>query len=203
MGSEKRLYILDTNVLMHDPTALFRFEEHDVFLPMMVLEELDAAKKGLSEVARNVRQVSRFIDEMMQRQEITNLEHGLDLIVPDGLDLAKGTGKLFFQTAMPEAHSSLLRDGSFADNEILSTALSLRKTNPKQNVILVSKDINLRIKAAILGVPAEDYYNDRALDELSLLYRGMRSHGADFWDHYPELESWSEGGRTLYRFNLK
>jgi len=203
MGSEKRLYILDTNVLMHDPTALFRFEEHDVFLPMMVLEELDAAKKGLSEVARNVRQVSRFIDEMMQRQEITNLEDGLDLIVPDGLDLAKGTGKLFFQTAMPEAHSSLLRDGSFADNEILSTALSLRKTNPKQNVILVSKDINLRIKAAILGVPAEDYYNDRALDDLSLLYRGMRSHGADFWDHYPELESWSEGGRTLYRFNLK
>jgi PhoH-like ATPase len=203
MGSEKRLYILDTNVLMHDPTALFRFEEHDVFLPMMVLEELDAAKKGLSEVARNVRQVSRFIDEMMQRQEIISLDHGLDLIVPDGIDLAKGTGKLFFQTAMPEAHSSLLRDGSFADNEILSTALSLRKAHPEQNVILVSKDINLRIKAAILGVPAEDYYNDRALDDLSLLYRGMRSHGADFWDNYPELESWSEGGRTLYRFNLK
>jgi PhoH-like ATPase len=203
MGSEKRLYILDTNVLMHDPTALFRFEEHDVFLPMMVLEELDAAKKGLSEVARNVRQVSRFIDEMMRRQEITSLDHGLDLIVPDGIDLAKGTGKLFFQTTMPEAHSSLLRDGSFADNEILSTALSLRKVNPGQNVILVSKDINLRIKAAILGVPAEDYYNDRALDDLSLLYRGMRSHGADFWDNYPELESWSEGGRTLYRFDLK
>jgi PhoH-like ATPase len=203
MGSEKRLYILDTNVLMHDPTALFRFEEHDVFLPMMVLEELDAAKKGLSEVARNVRQVSRFIDEMMQRQEITNLDHGLDLIVPDGIDLAKSTGKLFFQTTMPDAHSSLLRDGSFADNEILSTALSLRKAHPEQNVILVSKDINLRIKAAILGVPAEDYYNDRALDDLSLLYRGMRSHGADFWDNYPKLESWSEGGRTLYRFNLK
>ena len=68
MGSDKRLYILDTNVLMHDPTSMFRFEEHDVFLPMMVLEELDAAKKGLSEVARNVRQVSRFIGEMMQRQ---------------------------------------------------------------------------------------------------------------------------------------
>jgi PhoH-like ATPase len=140
---------------------------------------------------------------MMQRQEITNLDQGLDLIVPDGLDLPRSTGKLFFQTAMPEAHSSLLRDGSFADNEILSTALSLRKANPKQNVILVSKDINLRIKAAILGVPAEDYYNDRALDDLSLLYRGMRCHGADFWDNYPELESWSEGGRTLYRFNLK
>lgn len=203
MGSEKRLYIIDTNVLMHDPTSLFRFEEHDVFLPMMVLEELDAAKKGLSEVARNVRQVSRFIGEMMQRQEVTKLEDGLDLIQPDGLDLDIGSGKLYFQTSMPEAHSSLLRDGSFADNEILSTALSLQEADSKREIILVSKDINLRIKAAILGVAAEDYYNDRALDDLSLLYRGTRDHDADFWDDYPDLESWNDGGRTWYRFNLK
>ena len=65
--SPKRLFILDTNVLMHDPTALFRFQEHDVYLPMVVLEEMDAGKKGVSEVARNVRQVSRFLDELMQR----------------------------------------------------------------------------------------------------------------------------------------
>jgi len=203
MGSEKRLYILDTNVLMHDPTALFRFEEHDIFLPMMVLEELDAAKKGLSEVARNVRQVSRFIDEMMQRQEVTRLDDGLDLVLPDGVDFVRGTGKLYFQTSMPETLSSLLRDGSFADNEILSTALSLQKENSQREIVLVSKDINLRIKAAILGVQAEDYYNDRALDDLSMLYRGTRNHGADFWDDYPDLESWNGNGRTFYRFNLK
>ncbi len=203
MGSEKRLYIIDTNVLMHDPTALYQFEEHDVFLPMMVLEELDAAKKGLSEVARNVRQVSRFIGEMMERQEVSHLDDGLDLIVPDGLDLSKSSGKLFFQTSMPESHSSLLRDGSFADNEILSTALALQKADGTRKIILVSKDINLRIKAAILGVQAEDYYNDRALDDLSLLYRGTRNHAADFWEAYPELESWNEGGKTYYRFNLK
>ena len=101
MGSEKRLYILDTNVLMHDPTSIFRFEEHDVFLPMMVLEELDAAKKGLSEVARNVRQVSRFIGEMMQRQGASDLVEGLDLKEPEGLDLNVGTGRLYFQTTMP------------------------------------------------------------------------------------------------------
>jgi len=201
MGSEKRLYIIDTNVLMHDPTALYRFEEHDVFLPMMVLEELDAAKKGLSEVARNVRQVSRFIGEMMERQEVSHLANGLDLIVPEGLELAKGSGKLFFQTSMPDTHSSLLRDGSFADNEILSTALALQKADDKRKIILVSKDINLRIKAAILGVQAEDYYNDRALDDLSLLYRGLRCHGEEFWQAYPELESWNDGGRTYYRFN--
>ena len=72
----KRLFILDTNVLMHDPTALFRFQEHDVYLPMVVLEEMDAGKKGVSEVARNVRQVSRFLDELMQSAGTDNIETG-------------------------------------------------------------------------------------------------------------------------------
>ena len=100
---------------------------------------------------------------------------------------------------MPETHSSLLRDGSFADNEILSTALGLREAHPEREIVLVSKDINLRIKAAILGVPAEDYYNDRALDDLSLLYRGLREHDEGFWEANPSLESWTEGGRARYR----
>jgi len=199
MGSEKRLYVLDTNVLMHDPTSIFRFEEHDVLLPMMVLEELDAAKKGLSEVARNVRQVSRFIGEMMQRQPHADLDEGLELREPEGLELKVGSGRLLFQTAMPETHSSLLRDGSFADNEILSTALALRDAHPDREIVLVSKDINLRIKAAILGMPAEDYYNDRALDDLSLLYRGLREHDEGFWEANPGLESWTEAGRACYR----
>ena len=199
MGSEKRLYILDTNVLMHDPTSIFRFEEHDVFLPMMVLEELDAAKKGLSEVARNVRQVSRFIGEMMQLQGASGLDEGLELREPEGLDLDAGNGRLYFQTTMTETHSSLLRDGSFADNEILSTAFALRETHPGKSIVLVSKDINLRIKAAILGVQAEDYYNDRALDDLSLLYRGLRLHDEGFWEAHPQIESWSESGRAHYR----
>jgi PhoH-like ATPase len=202
MGSEKRLYILDTNVLMHDPTSIFRFEEHDIFLPMMVLEELDAAKKGLSEVARNVRQVSRFIGEMMQVQGAGDLVDGLQLKEPEGLELKVGTGRLYFQTVMPETHSSLLRDGSFADNEILSTAFALRDAHPDRDIVLVSKDINLRIKAAILGVQAEDYYNDRALDDLSLLYRGLRVHDESFWDAHPQLESWSANGRAHYRIPL-
>jgi len=202
MGSDKRLYILDTNVLMHDPSSIFRFEEHDVLLPMMVLEELDAAKKGLSEVARNVRQVSRFIGEMMQLQGISDLDEGLELREPDGLELEVGTGRLYFQTAMPETHSSLLRDGSFADNEILSTALSLRESHSDKQIVLVSKDINLRIKAAILGVQAEDYYNDRALDDLSLLYRGMRVHDEGYWEAHPQIESWNEGSQTYYRIPI-
>src|SRR5215510_7941052 len=75
----RRIFVLDTNVLMHDPTAIFRFEEHDVYIPMTVLEELDAGKKGLSESARNVRQVSRFLDELMQGASKNQIDRGLAL----------------------------------------------------------------------------------------------------------------------------
>jgi PhoH-like ATPase len=199
MATNKRLYILDTNVLMHDPTSIFQFEEHDVFLPMMVLEELDAAKKGLTEVSRNVRQVSRFIGEMMENQGVAQLENGLDLLIPHGLELSKAHGRLYFQTQTTKIHPSLLKKGSFADNEILSTALALQESNKDHEIVLVSKDINLRIKAAILNVPAEDYYNDRALDDVDLLYQGLSFEDESFWERYPQVDSWSENGATYYR----
>lgn len=199
MGKSKRLYVLDTNVLMHDPTSMFRFEEHDVFLPMIVLEELDAAKKGLTEVSRNVRQVSRFIGDMMSAQGSEELQNGLELIMPHGLQLPSARGRLYFQTRTTEIHPSLLSEGSFADNEILSTALALRETTKDREIVLISKDINLRIKAAILNLPAEDYRNDRALDDVDLLYKGVSFEDESFWDRYPQVESWSENGATYYR----
>ncbi len=199
MGKNKRLYVLDTNVLMHDPTSMFRFEEHDIFLPMIVLEELDAAKKGLTEVARNVRQVSRFIGDMMNAQGVTRLKEGLGLLVPHGLELPSTHGRLFFQTHITDIHPDLLREGSFADNEILSTALALQAQKKDCEIVLVSKDINLRIKAAILGIPAEDYRNDKALDDADLLYKGMTIEGDGFWDRYPAVDSWNADGTTFYR----
>jgi PhoH-like ATPase len=199
MGTNKRLYILDTNVLMHDPTSLFRFEEHDVFLPMMVLEELDAAKKGLTEVSRNVRQVSRFIGDLMNSQGAGTLEDGLELLIPHGLELPSARGRLYFQTSTAETHPALLRDGSFADNEILSTALALQESDKDHEIVLISKDINLRIKAAILNIPTEDYHNDRALDDVDLLYKGVRVEDESFWERYPQVDSWNENGSTYYR----
>ena len=199
MGKNKRLYILDTNVLMHDPTALFRFEEHDVFLPMMVLEELDNAKKGLTEVSRNVRQVSRFIGDMMNTQHASKLEDGLELLIPHGLELPAARGRLYFQTRPATTHPGLLAEGSFADNEILSTALTLQETEKNREIVLISKDINLRIKAAILNVPAEDYHNDRALDDVDLLYKGVRTEDESFWERFPQVDSWTGNGSTYYR----
>ena len=203
-NAEKRLFILDTNVLMHDPTALFRFQEHDIYLPMVVLEEMDAGKKGTSEVARNVRQVSRFIDQLMDGLDPSAIKQGISLDTR-GLIEELGDGKfgrLFFQThtlsiSLPEA-----LPGNKPDNNILGTALALQKEHPGLTVTLVSKDINLRIKAAVLGIHAEDYFNDRVLEDVNLLYRGIRELPTDFWsEHGDTLESWQEDGRNYYRLH--
>ena len=204
MTRGKRIYVLDTNVLMHDPTALFRFEEHDVFLPMTVLEELDAAKKGTSEVARNARQVSRFINELIEHGNGRKIEDGLDLILPQGLQLERGVqvGRLHFQTQAIEAPATQKKK-ALPDNLIQATGGALRERHPDVPVVLVSKDINLRIKASIFGIAAEDYENDRALDDFSLLYSGHIELPADFWDKHPEVRSWSERGHTFYEVKLR
>ncbi|HPF72218.1 MAG: PhoH family protein [Rhodanobacteraceae bacterium] len=199
MTSSKRIYVLDTNVLMHDPTALFRFEEHDVYLPMMVLEELDNGKKGMSEVARNVRQVSRFINELIEVNGPDKVSEGLQLKRPGELDLgvAESTGRLRFQTESTDGNG---RFGTvLPDNKILAAVMALHKSDPGTPAILVSKDINLRIKASIVGIPAEDYENDRALDDFNLLYTGSTQLPEDFWEkHNDSLKSWNERGGTFY-----
>ncbi|MGH8027074.1 MAG: PhoH family protein, partial [Pseudoxanthomonas sp.] len=200
MTRSKRIYVLDTNVLMHDPTALFKFEEHDVFLPMQVIEELDNAKKGMTEVSRNARQVSRFLNELIEGAGAEQIDAGIVLSHPQGLQLKSQSaiGKLYFQTK-PVAPGRTF--GTVApDNKILAAVLELREQHPDVPVILVSKDINLRIKAAISGLVAEDYENDRALDDFSLLFTGATELSTDFWDrHEKDLRSWSDkAGRTSY-----
>jgi PhoH-like ATPase len=196
----RRLFVLDTNVLMHDPTAIFRFEEHDVFLPMVVLEELDAHKKGLSEQSRNVRQVSRFLDEIMRGVDKEQIDRGLTL--PTGYSGNHGkkpsSGRLFFQTKeLSSALPQSLPGGS--DNAILGQTLSLQQEYPDSRVVLVSKDINLRIKAAVLGVHAEDYYSDKTLEDSDVLYTGMTALPPNFWEsHGKDMRSWKEGDRTYY-----
>src|SRR5512145_3474078 len=191
-----KLFVLDTNVLMHDPTSLFRFEEHDIFLPMATIEELAANKKGMSEVARNARQVSRFLDALMHDSE-AQIEDGIPL-EQQGDKAARG--RLFLQTqAIAGELPATLASGK-ADNEILGVVRHLQERYPRRGVILVSKDINMRIKARALGLAAEDYYNDKVLEDTDLLYTGVRELPADFWDtHGKEMESWQQAGRTFYR----
>ncbi len=201
MTRSKRTYVLDTNVLMHDPTSLFRFEEHDVLLPMIVLEELDAAKKGTSEVSRNVRTVSRFLNELIEANGKGSLDDGVPLLRPNDLRLGIDGeyGRLYFQTDAGPSASGLKNK---PDNQIINAVLSLRERLPNHPVVLVSKDINLRIKASIFGIPCEDYENDKALDDFSLLYTGLTELPEDFWDRHPDVRSWAERGRTFYELTL-
>ena len=204
--AKRRMFVLDTNVLMHDPTAIFRFEEHDIFIPMIVLEELDAGKKGLSEAARNVRQVSRFLDELMQGAAKADIDRGLPLpsaatsaVGANNGSKAKASGRLFFQTQTLDAALPEL-PGNGADNAILGQALALKRAHADTEVTLVSKDINLRIKAAILGVHAEDYFNDQTIEDADLLYTGAQALPADFWEkNGSDMESWKDHARTFYK----
>lgn len=197
-SAQLRIFVLDTNVLMHDPAAIFRFQEHDIYLPMVVLEEMDAAKKGVSEVARNVRQVSRFLDELLTAQGDGFIEQGLRLPHPDSGEI--GSGRIFFQTRLePDALPANL-PGTVPDNSILGATLALKEQRPGSKVTLVSKDINMRIKAHTLRISAEDYYSDKVLDDVNLLYSGALELPGDFWEQAGDgLGSWQEHGETYYR----
>jgi PhoH-like ATPase len=193
-----KLFVLDTNVLMHDPTSVYRFEEHDVFLPIMTLEELDDHKKGVSEIARNVRQVTRTLDEIVTSVDAA-IDQGIQLFGPSR---RLASGRLFLQT---EAIAGDLPAGlptTKVDNQILAVVIHLQRRHPERPVILVSKDINMRIKARALGLQAQDYFNDKVLEDSDLLYTGMRELGADFWDQCGhDVESRKKDGRTRYRLN--
>jgi PhoH-like ATPase len=194
-----KLFVLDTNVLMHDPMSLFRFDEHDVYLPMITLEELDGHKKGMSEVSRNVRQVSRELDALAGGKD------GRALDPAEGIALAKtghkdAVGKLFFQTQLLDVQLPAGLPQGKADNQILGVVQALREQYESRDVVLVSKDINMRIKARALGLAAEDYFNDKTLEDGDLLYTGVLPLPADFWErHGKTMESWNQGGSTYYR----
>ena len=191
-----KLFVLDTNVLMHDPTSLFRFEEHDVYIPMATLEELDNHKRGMSEVSRNARQASRYLDEMIGLAEASIVE---------GIPLERhgdksASGRLFLQTEQINGELPARLPTGKADNQIIGVVMHLQEGPAKREVILVSKDIIMRIKARTLGLAAEDYFNDKVLEDTDLLYSGTRQLPGDFWEkHGKDMESWQQGGHTSYR----
>ena len=192
----KKLFVLDTNVLMHDPTSLFRFEEHDIFLPIGTLEELDNHKRGLSDVARNARQASRFLDEVVSNA-VADISAGIALGTKAG---EHPRGRLFLQTEAINGELPATLAAGKTDNQILSVVRHLQSRDPQRPVILVSKDINMRIKARALGLAAEDYFNDKVLEDTDLLYTGVRRLPADFWEtHGRDVESWKKEGHTYYR----
>ncbi len=193
---QAKLFVLDTNVLMHDPMCLFRFEEHDIFLPMIVLEELDGHKKGMTEVARNARQTSRSLDALAGASG-ADIGKGLKL---DTTGHPEAGGCLFFQTKVLDYTLPLSLPQGKADNQILGVVEALRKEYAPREVVLVSKDINMRVKARALGLATDDYQNDKVLEDGDLLYSGSLALPTDFWTRQSKtIESWQQGIHTFYR----
>ncbi len=203
-----RLYILDTNVLIQDPQALFRFHEHDIYVPLQVLEELDRLKQGDSERARNVREVSRLLDNLVDDHDIQAIRGGIAL---PGTETAQ-SGHLFIQTEQQRATTPFREQTP--DNTILVVAKAQQEAMEERQVVLVSRDINLRIKARAMGLVAEDYHSDQVVNDLTLLPVGSLEVNADllqsalsqqaftvpaegFSDIYPGLGLFSGNHREL------
>jgi len=196
MTNKRKIFVVDTNVLIHDPTSILRFQEHDVYIPIVVLEELDNSKVGMSEIARNVRQVSRLLDELVEKAN-GDISHGIKL---PSVSKEIETGHLYFHMEQARSPLPFGLSGRSSDNALLGITLDLGKSHPDRQSILVTKDINLRLKARALGILAEDYTNDQVLDDANLLYTGMEKLDGDFWEtHSKKMESWKEEGRTFYR----
>lgn len=155
-----KIYVLDTNVLLHDPTSLVAFDDNEVVIPLVVIEELDTFKDKENENGRNARTIARTLDSY---REFGNLNQGIDL--PNG-------GKLRVELNCSSNIPASL-DPLKADNRIISVAISMAERNPDKKVILVSKDINMRIKGDSLGVVSQDYHKDHMVDSADDLYSGF------------------------------
>lgn len=189
-----RIFVLDTNVLLHDPNCIFKFAEHDVYVPFVTLEELDGKKAGNQDVNRNARQATRLLEDVVS-QPGYNMTEGFPLADFNG---RSASGKLFVQgIALPFLPNEHLHKN---DNLYLSVLSHLTKQNPGREVRLVTKDLNLRIKARAMDFLAEDYRHDHAVEDSDLLYRGWRILSTEQWEVWSQdMDSWQDGRKTMYR----
>lgn len=191
------LYVLDTNVLIHDPNALLNFEEHHVAIPMTVLEELDKLKDGKHTVAAECRQAIRLIDKTLGDATPVQVERG----VPIQRGKGDPKGKLsILMNKHGRAEDPL--PSHLADNVIINQLLALKEKTPGTSVILVTKDINMRLKARACGLEAEDYSTDQLVDDVSLLSNGYHSVSGSFWDRVCKVDTRQDHGRTWHRVQL-
>jgi PhoH-like ATPase len=158
----KKIYVLDTNVLLHDPNAIFSFEDNQVVIPLIVIEEVDGQKRRQDEVGRHARLVAHYLDELRLTGKLS-----------EGVELKRG-GNLRVQLKHESSHQfpdDL--DPRKPDNQVIALTLQLREENPGTPVVLVSKDINVRVKADALNLSAQDYETDKVVSRDSDLYDGM------------------------------
>lgn len=176
-NTDRKIYALDTNVLIHDPSAVFKFEEHQVLIPMVVLEELDKLKIGHASIAADARQAVRTIDGILGPATPQDIMQGVDIKRVVGQ--AQGTLSIL----MPVTESPVMLPSHSNDNRIINDLLALQERQPEFRVILVTKDINMRLKARGSGLESEDYHNDQLISDIDSLTTGYHSLEGSFWEH--------------------
>lgn len=188
-ATKERIYVLDTNVLMHDPQSIFHFQEHHIYIPLEVLEELDNNKKGHSDIARNSRTVVRSLDSILFANP-SDFSDGWSL---EKESKGEATGRIFIQNKSDSIEIK-------SDNKILDAVWQLKAKCPEKEVVLVTKDINMRVKGCAVGLVVQDYTSDQvSIEDTDLLHTGSLVLPEDFWDaNGNELKSYKDGNRTCY-----
>ena len=189
-----KMYVLDTNVLIHDPASIHKFEEHQVVVPMTVLEELDKLKAGKAGIATDCREAIRQIDQIIGDATPTEIAKGVPIIRPDGGK--QGTFSILLD-GFESRNRSLPPD--LNDNKIINGLVSLQEKHPRRDIVLITKDINMRLKARGCGIGAQDYQNDQLLSDVSLLETGYYTYAESFWDSQRIVDTFHDASGTFHR----
>ncbi|MFV0574889.1 MAG: PhoH family protein [Vibrio sp.] len=192
--TSRKLFVLDTNILLHEPHAIYSFQEHDVVIPMTVLEELDRIKDSKRDVARDARVAIRALEGIFHDATPEEITHG----IPFGQEQTSGTIAILADYDIQES------DKAFADkegdNRILNGVIALQKQHPQREVVLVTKDINMRLRAKGAGVlKVEDYRTDQLIDDVQYLTKGFAEYKGSFWDNFKQVESYTSGAKTFHK----
>lgn len=192
--SDTKLYVLDTNVLIHDPVAILNFEEHQVVIPMTVLEELDKLKMGKASIATDCREAIRQIDRIIGDASPTEIAKGVPIRRAD--DSLHGHFSILLDNF---DHPKRALPHDLNDNKIINSLVTLQEKYPRRDVILITKDINMRLKARGCGLGAQDYQNDQLVSDVSLLETGYYSYEGSFWDSQQQVQSFHDETGTYHR----
>lgn len=191
-NTDRKLFILDTNVLLHEPLAIYSFKEHDVLIPMTVLEELDNIKDRHKDVSRDARVAIRALEDVFRDATPEQITQGVPLAGE-----ASGNICIFSDHHLPQ--DAEVFTNKEADNRIINAALYLQKHEMKRQVVLVTKDINMRLKAKGAGLAhVEDYRSDQLIDDIRLLAKGFQVVPGSFWERVGECDSETHGRDTVH-----
>lgn len=191
---ERKIYVLDTNVLIHDPNAFYKFEEHRVLIPMIVLEELDKLKIGATAIAADARQAVRTIDAILGPASPAQIMSGVGI-----KRMLTGEELGTLSILMPMSDTSVSLPSHSNDNRIINDLLALQQKEPDYRVILVTKDINMRLKARGCGLESEDYHNDQLITDIDSLTTGYHQISGSFWEQLEERAPQSVTGEQYHR----